>query len=539
MERMVHVGKRTPHAPVHTRRVLCVSPRLAHSMATLDNAFHLVGAEAFSPVQGLLLVAAYLPESWEVRFVDESLGEVTDADLRWADVVFATGMHIQRRSVERILGRARALGKLTALGGPSVSSAPELYPDVDLLHIGELGDATDALIARVDADVSRPPAQVRFVTVDRLPLSDFPIPAYHLIDLNRYMAGTVQFSSGCPYQCEFCDIPELYGRNPRLKAPEQVLAELDTMLERGNPGNVYIVDDNLIGNPKAATQMLKALVAWQEARGFPINFSCEASLNLAQHPEVLSLMRDAAFHIIFCGIETPEIAALEQMKKKQNLRLPILDAIRTLNDHGLFVVSGIIFGFDSDTPETAANVLQFIEASNIPFLTINVLHALPRTPLYRRLEASGRLVQGDDRESNIEFLLPYEDVVEAWRSCVVAAYEPDALFARFDYQFAHVFPNRKKLPNSPARLNARNLARAAKMIPKMVWALGVTEAYRRRFWRTALPAIRRGQVEELVTMCITAYHLIHFGREAAEGHVRAGLYDPRPQRETEVSAGMR
>lgn len=531
-----HVGKRSAHLPRNRRRVLCVSPRLAHSMATLDNSFDLVGVSAFSPVQGLLVIAAYLPASWDVRFIDESLGDVTDADLGWADVVLVTGMHIQRKSVERIGARARARGKITALGGPSVSSMPDSYPDFDLIHVGEVGDATDALIARLDLDVSRPKTQERFVTSERLPLSDFPIPAYHLIDLTKYMAGTVQFSSGCPYLCEFCDIPELYGRNPRLKSPDQVIAELDAMLERGNPGNVYLVDDNLIGNRKAAVALLERLVEWQRARGYPIVFSCEATLNLAQCPDVLSLMKEAAFQIVFCGIETPEIGALEQMRKKQNLRLPILDAVKTLNEYGLFVVSGIIFGFDSDTPQTGQNVYDFIEASNIPFLTINVLHALPRTPLYRRLEASGRLHESTDRESNIDFLLPYDQVVDTWRECVVKAYEPDALFRRFDHQMAHVFPNRKKLPNSPARLNRKNLARAARMIPKMLWQMGVKEDYRRRFWRSALPAIQKGQIEELITMCITVFHLVHFGRQAAVGHVRAGLYDPRPQRETEVSA---
>src|SRR5439155_1759064 len=186
--------------------------------------------------------------------------------------VFLTGMHVQRPQINRLNDHAHQNGKLTVLGGPSVSGAPEWYPDIDLLHVGELGDATDALIERLDESIERPERQERFTTEERLPLEQFPLPAYHLVDLTKYFLASIQFSSGCPYRCEFCDIPELYGRNPRLKLPEQVTAELDAMLARGNPGAVYFVDDNFIGNKKAAVSLLRALVRWQEERGFPVQF---------------------------------------------------------------------------------------------------------------------------------------------------------------------------------------------------------------------------------------------------------------------------
>ncbi|HNH49516.1 MAG TPA: DUF4070 domain-containing protein, partial [Myxococcota bacterium] len=304
---------------------------------------------------------------------------------------------------------------------------------------------------------------------------------------------------------------------------------LDAILARGNPGAVYIVDDNFIGNRKAAIELLKELVKWQEARGFPIIFGFEATLNLAQVPELLELMKAAAFQIVFCGVETPEIGALKEIHKDQNLRVPILEAIQTLNRYGLYVVSGIIFGFDTDTPDTRDNVLKFIKASNVPFLTINVLTALPRTPLWRRLETANRLVDATNRESNIEFLLPYDQVVEAWRSCVVAAYEPGALLDRFDYQLDHVFPNRRKLPASPARTSWSMMSRGLKIFARIFWVIGGKMPYRRRFWQTAFKAIRQGQLEELVTVAITAYHLIIFGQEAGKGQIRAGLYNPNPE----------
>ncbi len=242
------------------RHVLCVAPRYAPSFGTFDHSRHLVGARAFMPPQGLLLVAAALPDHWEIRFVDENVSPVSDVDLRWADAVLVTGMHVQQPYVNALVDRAHAHGLLVALGGPSVSSCPEWYPHADLLHIGELGDATDRLVARIDADVSRPAEQEQYVTQERRPLDAFPVPAYDLVDLRDYLFASVQYSSGCPFQCEFCDIPELYGRRPRLKSPQQVVRELDAMRDRGLHDLVYFVDDNFIANPNATSR------CWRRSR---------------------------------------------------------------------------------------------------------------------------------------------------------------------------------------------------------------------------------------------------------------------------------
>jgi len=521
------VSETTPspgYRPRNRRRILCVFPRYTHSFGTFDHAFPLVGARAFMPPQGLLVIAAYLPKAWEVRFVDENLRPASPADYRWADAVFISGMHVQREHIRAINDAAHALGRLTVLGGPSVSSSPEWYPEVDLLHIGELGDATDALIARLDASVARPERQERYTTRERLPLTEFPLPAYDRVEIPRYFLASVQFSSGCPYRCEFCDIPELYGRNPRLKRPEQVTAELDAILARGNPGCVYFVDDNFIGNRKAALELLRALVQWQEERGYPIKFACEATLNLAQAPEALALMREANFTTVFCGIETPEEHALEFMHKEQNLRQPILEAIRTLNRYGLEVVSGIIIGLDTDTPTTGQRILEFIEASQIPMLTINILQALPKTPLWRRLEAAGRLVPSDGRESNVEFLLPYETVVEMWRRCVTEAYTPEAIYRRFQYQMEHTYPNRKPLPASRARVNPANLFRALQILVRVLWHEGVCAGYRRRFWGMAVPLLRQGRIEEVFQVGVVGHHMIRFARECARGDAEKSFY---------------
>ncbi|HEY2177645.1 MAG TPA: radical SAM protein, partial [Caulobacteraceae bacterium] len=348
------------------RRALLVFPRYTPSFGTFEYAFPLVGAKAFMPPQGLLVIAAALPEGWEVRFVDENLRRASEADLAWAEVVLVSGMHIQRGQINDINRRAHAAGLTTALGGPSVSASPEYYPGFDYLHVGELGDATSELIARLGADAARPPAQVILTTAARRDLADFPLPAYELAELKKYFMGSIQFSSGCPYDCEFCDIPALYGRVPRLKTPAQLCAELDKLRACGLRDTVYFVDDNLIANRRALRDLLPVLIAWQKDNGYPYRFACEATLNIAKRPELLAAMREAAFQTVFCGIETPEPEALKAMHKAHNLMTPILEGVATLNSYGMEVVSGIIMGLDTDAPDTARHILEFVEASQIP-----------------------------------------------------------------------------------------------------------------------------------------------------------------------------
>jgi radical SAM superfamily enzyme YgiQ (UPF0313 family) len=483
--------QRSPYTPQNQRRILCVFPQYSRSVGTFHHAYSLMqNVRAFMPPQGLLVVAAYLPKQWEVRFVDGNVKSATPADYKWADAVIASGMHIQRSQINHINHLAHQAGKVTIVGGPSVSGCPDYYPDFDILHLGELGDATDQMIEWLDQSVDRPAQQIRFETQERLPLSEFPTPAYQHLDLNRYFLTNIQFSSGCPYHCEFCDIPELYGNNPRMKTPEQVLRELDAMLERGNPGAVYFVDDNFVGNRRAVSELLQHLIVWQKQNGYPVHFACEATLNLAQSPKLLEMMREAYFCTVFCGIETPEPDALRAMSKDQNLSLPILDAIATLNRYGMEVVSGIILGLDTDTPETGDRILEFVRQSQIPMLTINLLYALPKTPLWRRLEAEGRLILDSDRESNVEFLMPYEDVMKMWYRCITTAYEPEFLFERFAYQCEHTYPNRIKVPNSAARTSPTNIRKGLTMLGKILLRVGVFSHYRKTFWAMAKPALK-------------------------------------------------
>src|SRR2546429_120180 len=297
-------------------RIFCVSPHYNPAFGTFNHAYRLMkGVRAFMPLQGLLLIAAYMPQEWPVRFIDENMRKASDADLAWADAVLVSGMHVQAPQIHDIAARAHAAGKVVLLGGPSPSASPEMYPEIDYLHIGELGDATDQLIARLDESVARPAAQLRLETKDRVPLHDFPIPAYDLIPLKNY----------------------------------------------------------------------------------------------------LRLMRDCAFLGIFVGIETPEADALRAMRKSQNVAVPMMESIKTLNDYGLEVTSGIILGLDTDSDDTEMRIKDFIDISQIPMLTINLLQALPKTPLWDRLKAAERIESDPSLESNVRFLRPYDEVVSMWR----------------------------------------------------------------------------------------------------------------------------
>ncbi len=501
------------------RRILCVFPRYARSFGTLHHAYPLMPrVRAFMPPQGLLLIAASLPSTWEVRFVDENMSPAGPEDFAWADAVFVTGMHVQRDCINDVNERAHVAGKVTALGGPSVSASPEWYPNFDILHVGEMGDATRALYAHLDETVERPREQLRFTTADRTPLTDFPTPAYHLIDIKHYFLASVQFSSGCPYRCEFCDIPELYGRNPRLKTPEQVCRELDAIVAAGPPGAIYFVDDNFIGNQKAALDLLPHLVAWQRRTGYRVRFACEATLNIAQNRKVLELMKEAFFHTVFIGIETPDPEALHGMVKDQNLRLPILEAVAILNSYGMEVVSGIIMGLDQDTERTADDILAFIEASKIPMLTINLLYALPRTPLWRRLEKEGRILSDGTggEESNVQFLLPREVVRGNWLKCVTESYEPEPLYRRYQHQIEHTYPNRFD-PGALRRVERSDIANGFRILGRILWRVGLRSDYRKVFWRMARPALKRGDIESVIHVGLVGHHLIRFARDCEAG----------------------
>ncbi len=525
--------------PKHTRRILCVFPKYATSFGTFNYSFQLTSSvKAFMPPQGLLLIAALMPENWQIRFIDENNRPATKDDMGWADAVFTSGMHIQRESICDVISRAHRAGKSAILGGPSATSAPEWYPEADIIHAGEVGDATFKLFEMIDQASSRPAQQMILRTSQRLPMTEFPPPAYHLIDIGQYFLCSVQFSSGCPNGCEFCDVPILYGRRPRHKTPEQIIRELDILATGGAP-SVHFLDDNFFGEPEAARELLDHLVAWQDKWDCQVRLSCEATLNLSQHSEILELMRKSYFTNIFCGVESPESGALRAIKKSFNIKRPILDAIDTFNQYGMEVAVGLIMGFDTDTPQTPQILADFIRASQTPVHTLNILYALPKTPLYNRLEEAGRIVSDEGRDSNVQFLRPYDELIADWLNLIAKVYEPEALYQRYAAQAIKTYPNRRR-PKYPLRqATPRNLGRAFSIFTRLIWHVGIRSDYRKVFWRMFRTQLRQGLIENIFQIALVAHHLIEYTRDTVEGRIHACHFAPRirPQSMTPESGG--
>jgi radical SAM superfamily enzyme YgiQ (UPF0313 family) len=510
------------------RRIVCVFARTPDGYGINHAYKYFRDLSAFMVPQGVLTIAAYLPKAWEVRVIDEQVTPLRDSDLQWADAVFATGTHVQRRALTEIAERAHRAGKVAVIGGPSVSARTEYYPTYDILHVGELGDATDALIAHIDRTIARPERQIVFTTKERLPLDDFPIPAYDRINFMNYYTATLQFSSGCPFTCDFCDIPELYGRTPRLKSPERVIAELEAICAYNPVGAIYFVDDNFIGNRKAAKHLLRHLVEWQKKNGYRARFGAECTLNVALDREMLELMREAYFTDLFYGIESPDEKTLEDIDKRQNIRMPLLQAVEIINAYGIELSAGMIFGLDNDGPDGAQKILRFIEDSNIPFVAPNILTALPKTPLWRRLEAEGRLLPDAPVEDpNVLYKLGQEVVLQQWREVIDRAYRPTELYRRFLHQAKHTYPNRIPVSLSRHPITREVLWALSYTLPAIVIRLGIAGRYRREFWQLSRALLKKRDIGQWLFSTTMGEHFIGFRADVLAGGLTHSIYGPR------------
>ena len=346
----------------------------------------LTGARYPAAPLGLITVAALLPQSWEVRLVNRNTESLTEADLEWADLVMTGGMLFQQPDSLRIIEMCRALGKPVVVGGPDVTSTPGIYRSANFRVLGEAEEIMEDFVAAWRSGAEEGVFEAPMGQTD---VTRSPTPRFDLLKLEHYLHVGIQFSRGCPFNCEFCDIIELYGRVPRTKTNEQVLAELDALYALGYRGHIDFVDDNLIGNKKALKKFLPDLQRWLTRKNFPFEFSTEASINLADDSELLSALAAANFFGIFVGIESPDTDTLVLMRKKQNTRRSLQESIHKIYNSGIFVFAGFIVGFDSEKGNTAEGMIGCIEDTAIPVCTVGLLYALPTTQLGRRLCARG------------------------------------------------------------------------------------------------------------------------------------------------------
>ena len=414
---------------------MLVYPQFGRTYWGLQYSLPLTGKKALMPPLGLLTVAALSPPELEFRLVDLNCGPLSEVDLDWAEMVCFSAMISQKTALFEAAARCKVAGKLVVFGGPYPTACPEeCMPYCDVLVLNE-AEITWPMFLE---DLARGTYQNEYATTQKPDVTQTPVPRFDLLDLERYACIPVQFSRGCPFQCEFCDIIVMFGRTPRTKTPGQLLAELDAVYETGYRGTVFIVDDNFIGNRKAAKKLLPEIRAWNEAHQHPFVYTTEASVDLAQEDTLLRLMTEAHFSAVFLGIETPSMESLQETRKFQNLRTSLADSVRKVQCAGLVVQGGFIIGFDNDGEDIFDRQIEFIRQTAIPQAMVGLLAALPGTPLHERLQKAGRLVEqdrygkGEDwcGDTNVVTGIPRKKLLEGYRRVLETIYSPREYFER-------------------------------------------------------------------------------------------------------------
>jgi radical SAM superfamily enzyme YgiQ (UPF0313 family) len=472
------------------------------------------GKRCVFPPLGLLTVSALLPQSWERRLVDLNVQRLSTSDIDWADMVFATAMLVQKESLREVVKIAKARGKRVVLGGPYVTSTVEELPDADHLFRGEAEETLPQFVA----DFARGEAKRIYQASERPQLSVTPIADFRLANLKRYSAMSVQYSRGCPFTCEFCDIIEIYGRIPRTKSNQQMLAELDALKNLGWRGTVFIVDDNFIGNKKNVRRLLPDIARWQKTNGYPFELITESSLNLADDEPLLESMRDAGFHRVFLGIETPVEESLHEAQKSQN-RGNLLDSVKTIQRHGIEVMAGFIVGFDNDPEDIFERQIDFIRRSAIPMAMVGLLNALPDTQLWKRLDREGRLLgeaSGNNTVCTFNFKtrMDPEFLVQGYQTIMRTIYRP-----REYYQRVLESLMRTARPQSEQHLYSPLAGLAALM--RILVKLGLIDRERKEFWRFFIKALtrHRAQFADSLRLAAVGYHLRKLSDAYSENQV--------------------
>ena len=493
----------------------------AESFWTFGESCKVMGVKRPAAPLGLITVAAMLPESWTVRLIDCNTQAFGDDDLGWADVIFTGGMLPQQADTLRLIDKCRAAGKPVVVGGPDPTSSPHIYEKADFQVLGEAESVIDEFIAAWEAGAR---SGVFTAPKFQADVTKTPVPRFDLLKFEDYLYLGVQYSRGCPFTCEFCDIIELYGRVPRTKTVEQMFVELETLYRMGYRGHLDFVDDNFIGNKKSLRQFLPQLAEWQRAHNYPFELSTEASVNLADDPELLELMGAANFFGIFVGIESPDPATLVAMRKKQNTRRNIAESIHKIYAAGMLVTAGFIVGFDNEKVSMAEAMIDFIEEAAIPVAMVGLLYALPNTQLTRRLEREGRLHPGHDVAPtigadqctagiNFDPVRPLRDILMDYKRVLEHIYSPAAYARRVDRLMTLLDRSRQRPELAEGDIRAR--LGAMETVHRVVTAL--PEA-RGPLWQTFMNCAKRDTSSaRIAVQMIAAYaHLGPFSRKVID-----------------------
>jgi radical SAM superfamily enzyme YgiQ (UPF0313 family) len=426
-------------------KILMVYPEYPNTFWSFKHALKFVSKKASFPPLGLLTVASLLPETWDKKLIDLNIKELHDKDILWADYVFISAMSIQSESADKVIVRCNNLKVKIVAGGPLFTSSSENYKHVDHLILNE----AEITLPQFLKDLKHGNPKHLYTSEDWAIITATPLPAWNLIKMNNYSSMNIQYSRGCPFDCEFCDITVLYGRKPRTKTKEQVITELDELYFTGWRGPVFFVDDNFIGNKgKLKKEILPAIIEWNQKRKSPFYFNTEASINLADDDNLLNLMVKAGFEAVFIGIESPNEASLIECNKNQNTNRDLILSVKKIQEYGLEVQGGFIVGFDNDHPTIFEELTDFIQQSGIVTAMVGLLNAPKGTKLHKRLLDEGRM-QSDFTGNNTDFSINFipqmdsEELLIGYKKILHTIYSPKYYYVRVT-QFLKEFKPKKK-----------------------------------------------------------------------------------------------
>ncbi|MBN1126846.1 MAG: B12-binding domain-containing radical SAM protein [Sedimentisphaerales bacterium] len=482
-------------------RILLINPEFPETFWSLKSAIKFISRKSLLPPLGLLTVAAILPEAWDKRLIDMNTSGLRDKDLLWADYVFITAMLIQRKSVDEILQRCQTLGVKTLAGGPLFTSLPEEYVHVDHLVLKE----AEITLSEFVTDVQNGTTRKIYTTHEKADLRQTPVPLWSLVNIKKYAVMPTQYSRGCPFNCDFCDVTTLFGHEIRTKDTSQVIKELQSIYDSGWRGNVFFVDDNFIGNKtRLKTEVLPAIETWMRERNRPFSFNTQASINLSDDPELMQAMVRAGFDCVFVGIETPNEKSLNECNKVQNKGRDMVQCVAKIQQAGMQVQAGFILGFDSDEPGIFNDLIRFIQESGVVVAMVGLLNAPRGTTLYKRMAVEQRLTRpatGDNTDCSMNFLpkMGMHTLMEGYQKVIKTIYSQSNYCDRI-----LTFLKNYKVP---ADRIPHYQFREIRAFIKTIWQFGILRRGRRYYWKLIFWSLpKRQRLYLAVSLIIYGHH---------------------------------
>ncbi len=493
-------------------KILLVYPHYPDTFWSFRHALKFISKKAAFPPLGLLTVAAMLPPEWEKKVVDLNVKQLRDDEILWADYVFISAMSVQKESAREVIARCKSLGRKTVAGGPLFTALHDEFDDVDYLVLNE----AEITLKPFLADLAEGKTQHVYATTEWANLAETPIPLWDLINFKNYASMNTQYSRGCPYDCEFCDITVLYGRVPRTKAKEQVIADLDSLYQHGWRASVFFVDDNFVGNKnKLKKEILPLLIEWMAEKKHPFYFNTEVSLNSADDDELMTLMVRAGFNAVFVGVESPNEESLEECKKIPNKHRDLVASVKKIQRFGMEVQGGFILGFDMDPASIFDRLTAFIQETGIVTAMVGLLNAPKDTKLYHRLMKEGQLLRvfsGDNTDFSMNFVpkMNRDALVKGYKSVIKRIYSPSQYYERIKNFMKNYRPTQPKVFRAVS-------FDYTKALFKSIVRLGIIEKERVYYWRLFFWSLftRPKLFPMAITFCIYGFHF----RKIFEEHI--------------------